>query len=108
MAYDEELADRVRAAVRGAGVVKEKKMFGGLSFLVDGNLAVAASSRGGLLVQVANDDREGLLADPHVLPMVMGGRESRTWLHVHEDAVRSEQQLRAWVDRGLAAARARN
>ncbi len=107
MAYDEELADRVRAAVRGAGVVEEKRMFGGLSFLVDGHLAVAASGHGGLLVQVASDDRDTLLSQPHVAPMVMGGRESRSWLHVHEDAVRSADQLRVWVGRGLTTARER-
>ena len=107
MAYDEELADRVRAAVRGAGVVEEKKMFGGLSFLVDGRLAVAVGGQGGLLVQVASGDRDGLLAEPGVAPMVMGGRESRSWLHVHVDAVGTDERLRVWVDRGLATARTR-
>ena len=108
MAHDEQLADRVRDAVTGAGAVEEKRMFGGLSFLVDGHLAVAVSGRGGLLVQVTEAEREALLADPHVAPMVMGGRESRTWLHVDEQAVASEDQLRAWVDRGVATALARD
>jgi TfoX/Sxy family transcriptional regulator of competence genes len=108
MAHDEQLADRVRQAVRGAGAVEEKRMFGGLSFLVDGHLAVAVSGQGGLLVQVADADRDLLLAEPQVAPMVMGGRESRTWLHVDERAVASAEQLRAWVDRGVATARARD
>jgi TfoX/Sxy family transcriptional regulator of competence genes len=105
MAYDEELADRVREAVREAGVVEEKRMFGGLSFMVDGRLAVAASGQGGLLVPVGTGQRDALLAEPHVEPMVMGGRESRSWVHVLEPGVRTEHQLRAWVDRGLAAVR---
>ena len=105
MAYDEELADRVRDAVRGAGVVEEKRMFGGLSFMVDGRLAVAASSLGGLLVPVDTGQRDDLLAEPHVEPMVMGGRESRSWVHVLDAGVRTEEQLRTWVGRGLAAVR---
>jgi TfoX/Sxy family transcriptional regulator of competence genes len=105
MAYDEELADRVREAVRGAGVVEEKRMFGGLSFMVDGRLAVAASGQGGLLVPVGTGQRDALLAEPHVEPMVMGDRESRSWVHVLESGIRTEDQLRAWVARGLAAVR---
>jgi TfoX/Sxy family transcriptional regulator of competence genes len=105
MAYDEELADRVRAAVDGAGLVEEKRMFGGLSFLVDGRLAVAASGRGGLLVPVGDGHRDALLAEPHVEPMVMGGRESRSWVHVLADGVRTDAQLQAWVDRGVATVR---
>jgi len=103
MAYDEDLADRVRAAVSGAGIVEEKRMFGGLSFLVDGRLAVAASSRGGLLVPVGAEHRDELLARPHVETMVMGGRESRSWVHVLADGVRTEAQLQEWVDRGVTA-----
>ena len=108
MAHDEQLADRVRRAVSGAGAVEEKRMFGGLSFLVDGHLAVAVSGQGGLLVQVTDAERDALLAEPHVAPMVMGGRESRSWLHVQEQAVASAEQLRTWVGRGLATARARD
>ncbi|HVG89519.1 MAG TPA: TfoX/Sxy family protein [Gaiellales bacterium] len=105
MAYDEELADRVREALRGAGEVEEKRMFGGLSFMVDGRLAVAAGNLGGLLVPVGTGQREALLAEPHVEPMVMGGRESRSWVRVLDAGVRTEEQLRAWVARGLAASR---
>ena len=108
MAHDEQLADRVRRAVSGAGSVEEKRMFGGLSFLVDGHLAVAVSGQGGLLVQVTDAERDALLAEPHVAPMLMGGRESRSWLHVQEQAVDSAEQLRTWVGRGLATARARD
>ena len=105
MAYDEELADRVREALRGASEVEEKRMFGGLSFMVDGRLAVAAGNLGGLLVPVGTGQREALLAEPHVEPMVMGGRESRSWVRVLDAGVRTEEQLRAWVARGLAASR---
>ena len=105
MAYDEELADRVREALRGAGEVEEKRMFGGLSFMVDGRLAVAAGNLGGLLVPVGTGQRVALLAEPHVAPMVMGGRESRSWVRVLDAGVRTEEQLRAWVARGLAASR---
>ncbi|MET1059632.1 MAG: TfoX/Sxy family protein [Nocardioides sp.] len=103
MAYDEELAGRVRDAVQGAGLVEEKRMFGGLSFMVDGRIAVAASSLGGLLVPVGTERRDALLAEPHVEPMVMGGRESRSWVHVLDAGLRTEEQLRTWVGRGLAA-----
>ena len=110
MGYDEDLADRVRHTLGGAvadkGVVEEKRMFGGLSFLVDGRLAVAASGHGGLLVPVGAGHRDDLLAEPHVEPMVMGGRESRSWVHVLADGVRTETQLRAWVARGVATVRA--
>lgn len=106
MAYDERLADRVRELIAPGEPVEEKRMFGGLSFLVGGHLAVAASSRGGLLVRVGADDHAGLLTRDHVEPMVMGGRRSRTWVHVAADGVRTEPQLAGWVARGEAVARA--
>ena len=105
MAYDEELADRVREALRGAGEVEEKRMFGGLSFMVDGRLAVAAGNLGGLLVPVGTGQREALLAEPHVEPMVMAGRETRGWLRVSAEGVKSKRQLQSWVSRGVDYAR---
>jgi hypothetical protein len=103
MVYDEDLAARVRELVAEHGVPEEKKMFGGLGFMLDGHMAVAASGQGGLLVRVG--DVEGLVGE-HAQPMVMGGRESRGWLHVAPEGLRTERQLKSWVERGVATARA--
>ena len=104
MAYDEDLADRIRELISAAGPVEEKKMFGGLSFLVGGHMAVCASGQGGLMVRVAADDLEALLGRDHVAPMVMGGRASKTWLRVATDGVRTKRQLEGWVSRGVTVA----
>ena len=105
MAYDEALADRIRELLAGERGVTEKKMFGGLSFLVDGNMSVAASGQGGLLVRVDPNESESLLRKPGVGLMEMGGRSMAGWLRVDSDAVRTKQQLSAWVDRGVGFAR---
>ena len=105
MAYDEELADRIRALISEHGAVEEKKMFGGLSFLLGGHMAVCASGRGGLMVRVSADNHAALQDAEHVGPMVMGGRESKTWLVVAPDGVRTKRQLETWVARGVATAR---
>lgn len=110
MAYDEDLADLVRSLVAervGDFVAtEEKRMFGGLAFLLDGHLAVSASGDGGLLVRVGAEDQPGLLGLPHVGPMTMGGRTSRTWLQVAPEGLRTPQECAAWVDLGVAAAAA--
>lgn len=80
-------------------------MFGGLAFLVNGNMSVAASGRGGLMVRVPSDEIEKLLARAHVEPMVMAGRETRGWVRVAADGVRTKQQLQSWVARGVAHAK---
>ena len=105
MAYDEDLADRIRGLLGSESGVTEKRMFGGLSFLLNGNMAVAASGQGGLLVRVPPDDTEALLDGEHVTPMVMKDREMRGWLRVSIDGVRTESQLEDWVARGTAYAR---
>ena len=97
MAYDLELAERIRELVAAERGVFEQKMFGGLAFLVNGNMSVAASGQGGLLVRVDPGEADGLIGD-RAEPMVMGGREMRGWLHV---AVRSDEDLAAWVRRGV-------
>lgn len=107
MAYDEDLANRIREVLAGEQAVEgqtvdEKRMFGGLAFLVGGHMAVAASGRGGLMVRVPPEDTEALLAADHVSPMVMAGRETKGWLRVADDGVRTTRQLRAWVRRGVA------
>lgn len=105
MAYDEDLAARIRELLGSGSGVTEKRMFGGLAFLVNGNMSVAASGEGGLLVRVPPDDTESLLEGKHVEPMVMRGRELRGWLRVDAEGVRTDQKLEAWVERGVTFAR---
>ncbi len=105
MAYDEELAQRIREMLAAEGGVTEKKMFGGLAFLVGGNMAVAASGQGGLLVRVDPAESERLCASGTAEPMVMRGREMAGWLRVDGGAVRTRPQLARWVERGTAYAR---
>jgi len=105
MAFDTELAHRIRELLSGERGVEEKAMFGGLAFLVGGNMAVAASSKGGLMVRVPPEDTASLLRRQHVLPMVMSGRETRGWLRVAEEGLRTKRQLQPWVRRGVDYAR---
>jgi TfoX/Sxy family transcriptional regulator of competence genes len=101
MAYDTELADRIRELVSSERGVEEKQMFGGLAFLVNGNMSVAVSGQGGLMVRVPPDETEKLLTRDHVEPMVMAGRETRGWLRVSVDGVKTKRQLQSWVSRGV-------
>jgi TfoX/Sxy family transcriptional regulator of competence genes len=105
MAYDEALAARIRALVTDEALLTEKKMFGGLAFLVGGNMAVAASGQGGLLVRVDPDESNTLVEKTSARPMVMRGREMTGWLRVASDDVRGDGDLKTWVDRGLCYAR---
>lgn len=100
MAYDEDLADRIRELLGSRKGVEEKRMFGGLAFLLNGNMAVAASGHGGLMVRVPPAETEKLLAREHVEPMVMAGRETRGWLRVSSAGIATKRQLQAWVTRG--------
>jgi TfoX/Sxy family transcriptional regulator of competence genes len=100
MAYDEDLANRIRELLSGHRGVEEKRMFGGLAFLIGGHMAVAASGHGGLMVRVPPEETATLLDRPHVSPMVMAGRATRGWLRVSDEGVKTKRQLRAWVDRG--------
>ena len=104
MAYDEDLANRIRELLADQPGVTEKKMFGGLAFLIGGNMAVAASGQGGLMVRVDPDATDSLLAKPHAAPMVMRGRSMAGWLRVDDDGVRTKRQLEPWVKRGAAYA----
>jgi hypothetical protein len=76
-------------------------MFGGLAFLLNGNMSVAASGRGGLMVRVPPDETDKLLTREHVEPMVMAGRQTRGWLRVSAEGVKSKRQLQSWVNRGV-------
>lgn len=105
MAYDQELADRIREAVQGEPGVAEKRMFGGLAFLVNGNMAVGASSHGGLMVRIDPEDAESLTQDPHVSRFTMRGREMDGWLSVGPKALETDDELQRWVDTGLTYAR---
>ena len=105
MAYDEDLANRIRELVGAEEGVTEKKMFGGLAFLIGGNMSVAASGQGGLLVRVDPAESGALSAKPHVGPMEMRGRTMDGWLRVETAALGSDDELRRWVDVGLAYAR---
>jgi TfoX/Sxy family transcriptional regulator of competence genes len=105
MAYDEELAERIRALVAGERSLSEKKMFGGLAFLIAGNMAVAASGQGGLLVRVDPAESAALVASSAAAPMEMRGRKMNGWLRVDSGAVADEGELRAWVRRGVEYAR---
>ena len=104
MAFDERLAARVRELVSAHGDVTEKRMFGGLAFLVGGHMAVAASGQGGLLVRVDRADGERLCATTNAEPMVMRGRPVQGWLRIDAADVRTKRQLETWVRRGVAAA----
>jgi TfoX/Sxy family transcriptional regulator of competence genes len=103
---DSELAERVRALLLFEPDLVERRMFGGLAFLVDRHIAVAVSSRGGLLMRADQEDHEALLARPHVEPFTMRGRPLRGWVHVGEQAVGSDDELRWWVQTGVELARA--
>lgn len=105
MAYDEELAERIRDLVAGEPALSEKKMFGGLAFLVGGNMAVAASGQGGILVRVDPDESDQLVARTKAYPMEMRGRPMGGWLRVDADDVRTKAQLSKWVTRGVTYAR---
>jgi hypothetical protein len=105
MAYDEELADRIRRVVEGEPGLTEKRMFGGLAFLVNGHLAASASSQGGMLLRIDPVDTEALVAEPQVSRFRMRGREMDGWLHVEPAALGTESALRGWVARGVAYAR---
>src|SRR3954454_13172785 len=105
MAFDEELAGRIRALLAEAPGLTEKKMFGGLAFLVAGNMSVAASGQGGLMVRVDPEQTDALLAKTHAGPMVMRGRWMQGWRRVDDEGVRTKRQLQPWVNRGVAYAR---
>ncbi|HSL10790.1 MAG TPA: TfoX/Sxy family protein [Actinomycetota bacterium] len=105
MAYDEELADRIRSVVADEPRLTERKMFGGLAFLIGGNMAVAASGQGGLLVRVDPGASESLVATTGATPMEMRGRAMQGWLRVPAVDVRTERQLERWIGLGVGYAR---
>jgi hypothetical protein len=105
VAYDEELAARIRELLRAEADLTDRKMFGGLAFLVGGNMAVAASGQGGMLVRVDPAQSEQLVATTNAREMEMRGRRMRGWLRVGLDDLRTDRELAVWVERGTAYAR---
>ncbi|HWC36292.1 MAG TPA: TfoX/Sxy family protein [Mycobacteriales bacterium] len=105
MAYDEDLADRIRELLGGEGGVHEQKMFGGLAFLIGGNMAIAASGEGGLLVRVDPEQSDALVDKTAAEVMVMRGRPMTGWLRVPAESVRTKGELKKWVERGAGYAR---
>ena len=105
MPYDESLALRIRDLLADERNVTEKRMFGGLAFLLAGNMSVAASHTGGLLVRVDPADTVACLAKPHVGLMEMGGRTMDGWVTVAPDGLKTKRELAAWVKRGVAFAK---
>jgi TfoX/Sxy family transcriptional regulator of competence genes len=105
MAYDEDLADRIRELLRDEPGMTEKKMFGGLAFLIAGNMAVAASGQGGILVRVDQARSDALRKSTNARPMEMRGRQMQGWLRVDAEDVRTDAQLAKWVRVGTSYAR---
>jgi TfoX/Sxy family transcriptional regulator of competence genes len=105
VAYDEDLADRIRELLLGEADLTEKKMFGGLAFLIGGNMAVAASGQGGAMVRVDPAESDSLLATSNARRAEMRGREMRGWLRVDSDDLRTRRELTKWVNLGTAYAR---
>ena len=105
MAYDVELADRIREVVQAEAGLTERRMFGGLAFLVHGNMAVSASSKGGLLLRTDPDHTEALASEPHVHRFEMRGRMMEGWLRIDAAALETDAELRRWVNRGVSFAR---
>jgi TfoX/Sxy family transcriptional regulator of competence genes len=105
MAYDEDLANRIRELIGAEAGLTEQKMFGGLAFLIGGNMAVGVSGQGGLMVRADPEETEALTAKQHARPFEMRGREMKGWLRVDAEGVRTKRQLEPWVRRGVAYAR---
>jgi TfoX/Sxy family transcriptional regulator of competence genes len=105
MAYDEDLANRVRELISAEPGVVEKKMFGGLAFLIGGHMSVSASGQGGLLVRIDPAQTEAVLSAPHAEPFVMRGRAMDGWVRVDAEGVRTKRQLARWVARSVSYAR---
>ena len=105
MAYDPDLAELVRAVLHGEPGLTERRMFGGLAFLIHGNMAVSASSKGGLLLRVDPAQTQSLINEPHVGRFEMRGREMDGWLRVDAEVVATDDDLRSWVRHGVTYAR---
>jgi TfoX/Sxy family transcriptional regulator of competence genes len=104
MAYDEDLANRIRELISMDSGLTEQRMFGGLAFLINGNMSVAVSGQGGLLLRVDPDETDVLLKKPHTHEFEMRGRPMQGWVRVDPEGVRTKRQLESWVKRGIGFA----
>jgi TfoX/Sxy family transcriptional regulator of competence genes len=105
VAYDEDLAHRIRELLADEQVVVEKKMFGGLAFLIGGNMAVSASGQGGLLLRCDPEQTDALVDKPHAGRFEMRGRAMDGWLRIDADGLQTKRELKRWVDVGVKYAR---
>jgi hypothetical protein len=105
MTYDLELANRIREVMEGERGLSEKRMFGGLAFLIDDKMAVSASSKGGLLLRIDPTLTESEVSEPHIRPFEMRGREMDGWLRVDAEVLETEDVLRRWVSHGVTYVR---
>ena len=105
MAFDEDLANRIRELLANEDAVSEQQMFGGLAFLINGNMSVSASGQGGLLLRVDPRETDKLTEKPHAEPFVMRGRAMQGWLRVAPEGLKTKRQLQPWAARGVAYAR---
>jgi hypothetical protein len=105
MACDTELADRIRFLIGTEPGVTEKKMFGGLAFLIDGHMAISASGQGGALVRVDPADVGTLVATANATVAVMGGRTMRGWLRVSSEDLEADEHLTGWIQRAAGYVR---
>jgi len=105
MAYDEDLANRIRELLADELGVIEKRMFGGLAFLIGGHMSVAVMGQGGLMLHCELEQTQKLLAKPHAAPLIMRGREMRGWVRVAEEGLATRRALKTWVERGVSHAR---
>jgi hypothetical protein len=105
VAYDEDLANRIRELVAAEPGVVEKNMFGGLAFLIGGHMSVSVSRLGGLLLRVPPEETESLRAKPHAGPFEMRGKVMDGWLRVEPEGIATKRQLERWVARGVDYAR---
>jgi len=102
MSYDEKLAERLRELLSDSLVITEKKMFGGLAFLVNGHMTITVSGKGGILVRVNPSDYEAFSVEKGVDDAVMKGKKMRGWLRVSNDCLKTKRQLKKWLDRSIA------
>jgi TfoX/Sxy family transcriptional regulator of competence genes len=105
MAYDEALAERIRELLAGEPKLTEQRMFGGLAFLIGGNMAVGISGQGGILVRADPEQSDAIVAKSKAYPMEMRGRQMQGWLRVDADDVRAKRDLARWVELGRTYAR---
>lgn len=104
MAYDDATAARIRKLLTGQRDVVEKKLMGGLSFMIAGNMACSVSGRGGMLIRVGPNGMDAALKEPYTEPAAMGGKTMSGFISVQPQGYRTDAALKAWVERGVAFA----